>query len=387
MKKQFIVKIYTKDGGDHDHELITVFQAIGGIHFTQVINGGLGEIEITLPRPIEQGIVGELSDLQYDRIEVYASNSVTTSLVYSGFIQSIEASVGGGELTKIIGIGYAFYLQYHFYRSSDDVTITFSGSQVQTAVIDVVNSIASVAANVSIPITATSATVSTGNTVSINFSANTVLEAIEDLRELAGNNYYFYLDKDNLLNFKQKPSTATHSFLFGRDIVGEFRYKKSNEDVRTHLMFWNGDTLNRMYRNLNIFDPNDLNSIGGVWEKISDSRYTSTTEMDKLGTAYLKARESNNHQIQFTIVDSVRGGIEDITVGETCKIMNIQDNAIFDDNMQITQIDYYGDYADITVEDQRSITGKSLNQIRKQLDAVAYRDQAIPNFENVDITP
>lgn len=387
MKKQFIVKIFKKDGGDRDHELVTIFQAISDIHFTQVINGGLGEIEITLPRSIEQTILGELSDLQYDRIEVYANNSITNTLVYSGFIQSIEASIGGNELTKIVGVGYAFYLQYHFYRSADDVTMTLSSTQVQTAVLSVLDSILSVSANVSIPITATTATVATGNTISINFSANTVIEALEDLRDLAGNNYYFYLDKDNLLNFQQKPSTATHSFLFGRDIVGEFRYKKSNEDVVTHLMFWNGDTINRMYRNLSIFTPNDLNSIGGVWEKISDSRYTDTAEMDKLGSAYLKSRESNNHQIQFTVIDSIRGGIEDITVGETCRIMNIEDGSVFDDNMQITQIDYYGDYAQITVEDQRAITGKSINQIRKQLDAVAYRDQAIPNFDLVDITP
>jgi len=82
--------------------------------------------------------------------------------------------------------------------------------------------------------------------------------------------------------------------------------------------------------------------------------------------------------MKFEVKDNSLGegyDIESIEPGHTCKILNIKDSSVISENMVITSVQYYPEKAIVFVSDLREITGRSLTNLRRQLDTTVYGDR------------
>jgi hypothetical protein len=203
------------------------------------------------------------------------------------------------------------------------------------------------------------------------------LESIERIREMAGTNWYWYVDATNTANFKSKPASATHSFVFGKDI-SELTVRKRAGAIVNSLLFWNG---------LQADDPNYLcelyysgTSQTAYWkryDRLTDGRIKDGTTSDKLGDAYIESNKNPAIEITFIVKDNNLGDgydIESIEPGQTCKIKNWGDADLYSNNLLITKVEYTPEYAVVSVEGSRDITGRALSDIRRGLDQTIYED-------------
>ncbi len=81
----------------------------------------------------------------------------------------------------------------------------------------------------------------TSTTATFSFSQKTYRDAIDDLKALAPEGTYWYVDETGRFSFKPTPTTATHTFVFGKHFL-DVNVQRSLEKVRNVLLLWNGKT-------------------------------------------------------------------------------------------------------------------------------------------------
>jgi hypothetical protein len=228
----------------------------------------------------------------------------------------------------------------------------------------------------------------TGLTVTYQSDSKTVLESIERVRQMAGQDWWWFVDADNVFYFKSKPTTPTHLFTMGKDISA-IEVIESASDIENQVLFWNG---------LQTTDANFIQklyysgtSVTAYWQRLSkmnDSRITDTTTSDELATAYIETNKSPNVSITFTVKDNNFGqgyDIEKVKCGDTCRILNVADSALYSGNFQITGISYTPEAIQVTVEDKKALVGRRLSDIRRGLDTAVYSDGvATVTLDDVD---
>jgi hypothetical protein len=388
--KTFTVKIYDKTGTT----LLGTWSPLTGYPFTKVINGGCGEMSIDLPRTFDRyntdGTVAFLN-----KVEVWVQDIDTRAtsgiLVYSGFIADIEIGIQDGqESVKIKTLGHYVRLGFVLHWDGTNVRMTYNSTDPADIVKDIVDKFRANETDPFINYSATSIP-ALGFTVSYSSDSKFGLELLDKIKEMTGVDYYYFFDASNILTFKQKPATATHTFTMGAN-VQNLRILKSWTDIANVLVAWNGlqedDTnfLSKMYYN--------SASIASYWskmERMTDGRITDPAYMLKLGTAFVNANKDPNVSIQLRVTDNnfdtERGyDIESINPGDTCKILNLSDPDIYSSNLLITKVtvDGEGRFADIVVEDKRALTGKELNDVRRGLSDAVYSD-GISNITKVSV--
>lgn len=384
--KRFIVKVYSSDGATY----LGTLPDVTDIAFNKKINAGLGELVLKLPRLIDDFGEGGIIDWM-NRIEVIiADNDAPTGTkVYSGYIDSWRPTqTNSQEFVDVLCLGYPSMMENAIHRNGNDITMSYTSDTTKTILEDIIDKYQTF--HTDSPIDYSTGTIATGNTISISLNSMTTLDAIDRIIENAGANWFWYVDADNVFYASGKPSSATHTFKYGGDIAYNFGYDKSIRDVKNRLLFSNGQFATDPNPISRVYYKDDFNTTyWNRYDKLTDSRITSTTTAQNLADAYLEANQVNNHQISMIIADNnyYRYGydIETIEPGDTCKILNVFDSAIFSDNMLITEVNYSLDSVELILEDLRSLTSRQLTKIRRRLDRRTY-DDGYPNVTFTDLT-
>ena len=374
--KKYSVKIYDRAGttfkGNYD--------PIGGYAFTKTINGGVGALPITLPRKFDNFGLGEDVNL-LDEIQIWVQDKDSSGeKIYSGYVSGITSYIdGANQGVKLDVLGYVSRLGFTLDWDGTNVSMVRNSLTAGELVKDVIDKYRTTV--VEERINYGSATVDiTGGDISYTSNAKSCLETIDRAREMAGATWYWYVDADNVFYFDEYATTPTHLFTFGKD-VSSLEISRSADDIKNEFIFWNGlmadDTnfiSNRYYNTA---------SITAYWnrfEAATDGRVTSTAGADALGDSYINAYKSPNVSMRFEVKDNNLGAgydIESIEPGHTCKILNLDDSDVVGDNMVITSVQYTPERAIIYVSDLREMTGRSLTNLRRQLDTTVYGDRPV----------
>lgn len=385
--KKFRIESFNQDGSVYNG----IISDVAGFFFTKTINGGGGEMRLRLPRPIDD--YGFNVDVGYMyRLNAYVidNDDPNGKQVYSGFIDTFGGNQRGAqEYIDINTLSYHAMMAEAPYKNGNNPNISHRSVNADVIFQDIIDKY--LLYHTDSPINYTVSSVETGgNVISDDFNGLNCLEALDRLMKKAGSEWFWYLDGENVIHFKQKPSTPTHSFIYGKHVTRDFSFDKSIREVVNEGGFWNGRTdldeknISRLYRK-----TENQASYWKRYKKVSDQRITREDYADDLMEAYLEANHTENHGIAFSIVDntySEKGyDIESIEPGDTCEILNIKDEQVFSNNMLITAVGYSMERVVLRLEDYRTLTSRKLNDVRKGLDETTYNDGKQPDFTEIVI--
>lgn len=373
-EKKYSVKIYDRAGttfkGNYD--------PIGGYAFTKTINGGVGALSITLPRKFDNFGLGEDVNL-LDEIQVWVQDKDTSGKkIYSGYVSSITSFIdGSNQGIKLDVLGYVSRLAFTLDWNGTDISMVRNSLTAGELVKDVIDKYRSTVAEERINY-GTSTVDITGSDISYTSNAKSCLETIERAREMAGATWYWYVDADNVFYFREYATTPTHLFTFGKDI-SSLEITRSADDIKNEFIFWNGlmaDDTN--FISNRYYNTTSINSYWNRFEANTDGRVTTSAGADALGDSYINAYKNPNVSMRFEVKDNNLGAgydIESIEPGHTCKILNLNDSDVVGDNMVITSVQYTPEKVIIYVSDLKEMTGRSLTNLRRQLDSTVYGDR------------
>jgi len=374
--KTYEIKVYDRAGTSY----VGVLGDVSNYSFSKTINGGLGELVLELPRTFDD--FGEDEDITFNNeVQMWVADDDAPSgtQIYSGYISAYEPRISGGEEGVTVRVlGYVTRFGYTVYRDGTDVSISHSTEDPEEIVQDIIDVYRATVADERINYSGTS-TATVGTDVDLDFNTAYVLEAIEQARDAAGGDYWWYVDAGNVFYFKDKPTSATHSFVFGKDVVA-LRTIKSVDDVFNELFLWNGlqsedaNYYAKMYYN--------ATSRTAYWhrdERQSNHNAVYSATGDEIGDAFIDAFKDPNTGIEFVVKDNNFGqgyDIESIEPGDTCQILNIDSNNVFSTNMHITQVDYTPDAVTVRVDDKRALTARRLTDLNRNLERHVQADGA-----------
>lgn len=374
MGKKYSVKVYNRAG--------TVFKGnydpIGGYSFRKTVNSGVGDLRVKLPKKFDDFGLGEGIDL-LDEIQVWVQDKDTNGKkIYSGYVADITTFIDGDKQYVELGVlGYVSRLGFTLDWDGTNISVARNSMTPGEIAKDVVDKYRANVVEERINYSSTSVDI-TGDDISYSSNTNSSLETIDRVREMAGANWYWYVDAENTFHFKQYATTPEHLFTFGKD-TSYLEITRSADSIANEFIFWNGlqsgdtDFLSKRYYN--------TSSITNYWNRfkaLTDNRITDDTTSDKLGESFVNAYKDPNVSLQFEVTDNNMGDgydIESIEPGQTCKILNLENTNVVGDNMIITSVTYSPEKALVRVSDLREITGRSLTNLRRQLDTTIYADR------------
>ena len=386
--KKILVKIYNeKDQFIMDWDK-AIFQG-----FSKEINAGPGECVLRLAEKFDYG-GGELKLGNFVRVLV--SDKETISLpdgylvIYSGYISMIETWDDGkkegidvhllGDYTKLGVDILKNGAQTTLYSDSTaGLTVTSPGDAADVGLMAraVITRYRAETVNPRINFSPESIPLAS-STQSYFFEQKTYREALEKLLTIAPAGYYYYINENGVLTFKQKSTTVKHRFEFQKHI-SSIRVQKGIEKMKNCVLLWNGaadpDDIYKKYE-----DTASIIKYGRRTELKEDYGIVDAAGADAIGASFISQNKLPESRIIVDIVDnsadSVNGyDIESIDPGDTCSFVGIDDFLadIFYSNMIITKVDYSLDKATVTIEnygsgilDWQEKTNRELNDLRRK---------------------
>ena len=387
MQKRSFVKVYTQDPSTHAFTYVGTLNDVADYQFNEVINGGLGALRLRLSRKVDDFDEGGLINWGNKvKITVADKNSPTGIDIYSGYMVGWKPTArGGSEYVDLICFGYWGRFAKLPYKDGADVTIQHSSAKPSDVIKDIVDKLRVV--DPSLPVNYAADSVDeTSELFSYPFDSLMGNEAIDKVLPFAqaSGHFYLFLGADDIIQFKEVSSTATHRFTYGKDVTS-FDLDKSAIDTVSNVLFYNQASLSRNYHKDTYVDDYGVN-----YTRLSDGRITDATYAEMLSEANIDSKIQHNEQLRFRVVDNnyetSRGyNINTIHPGDTCMVQNFIDSNIVTDNMLITSVLRTQGYTDIVVQDIRDITGRELSDIRRQLNSQVYTNST-PNYTDVDLT-
>jgi hypothetical protein len=378
MKKQVFIKTYDTTG-----TFKGVFYDFIFSQFNKSLNGGLGDLTVTIPRKFDEYNSDGAISLGYE-LRVYIADSENPSglQIYSGEVQKIDVKAGDTENVSIQCMGYIFQMALDILESSRVVKFNYASQDLSLIIKDIIDKHRAVSSKHKINYSATSVP-NCGVSKGAEFYVTTPLKAIGHIVGQAPSTWFSRVGADNILYFNQISSVPNHYFIMGKDVI-DIAIARNLQDVRDHILISNGmpaedpNYIFQMYTNA---------SASADWgrriEYKRDERFKSTTNTaTNYATRFLDVYKAPINQVQLRIIDSnLAGGydIEDVEPGDTCKVLNVEDNEALSDNMIITEVSYNIDYIDLKVEDTTSYVARLFDQVNEQANMQG-------NEDNVPIT-
>jgi len=245
MAKTSFLKVY--EAGESGKLLITL-QKIKWDPFKEQINGGQGELTVYIHRQWDDFDEGYIVK-EDNRVELWISDDEIDSLkLYDGFISKFNTRVDGKKSTvKFICLPHASKMSGNTFRSGTTYllkTAAVAGLGTQsdaenTAIEKIVRKLIDLfRANVTRPtINYTTGTIpAVGANLTYIFDDCDWIDVLEKCREFAPANFWWHIGANRLLQFKAKPTSATHTFVFEK----HFKFvdtDKGMEPVRNKILF------------------------------------------------------------------------------------------------------------------------------------------------------
>jgi len=344
--KKYLFKAYDATGGF----LSTIPDVLDEPRFTSYINSGQGEMTFFLPRSIfsfeEASVIAQNNEIRVECSDADESGQV----IYSGYISKYAPTLSGGrEFISVTCLGFVSELERFMAEdASGNTTLTYNSQDPTDILEDVVDKYSTAGGRVDYNLTSTT---DTSSTVSYEFNTYTVKECLDKIVELAPNGYYYYIDEDKVVNFKDKSATADHTFILSKDIISIIP-EKSIENMVNRIYFTGGDvsgtTLYKKYER-----ASSISTYGLFAQKYVDSRVTNESTADLIADAILDRGDTPETRTTVVIRDNNgedgRGyDIESIKPGDTCQILgysgkatNLWDVAVWDSdkwNYDLSQV-------------------------------------------------
>jgi hypothetical protein len=382
-RKEYFVKFY--DSADN---YIGTADDVSFQSFKKTINGGLGQILITLARPFDDFGEGNDIDLanRLELIIVDKESDASGDAVYSGIIDTISPYANKQkEGVDVQAVGYATRLGQVLYQDGATINITQNSTDPSDMVKDVIDRYRASVSNPKINYT-TSSVETTSVSASYTFVLKKCIEAIEKARTFAPANWYYYVGADNVLNFKAKPASATHTFTFGKN-VASIQVSKNIRDVANQVVLWNGQTGGSAI--LRSYDDSASQTAYGLrMEKKTDSRWANADTMDLVGQSFINERKDPNIRVIVNIIDSngndVGYDIESIEPGDTCKFLNLPDTfTTLGSNLTISSVRYTLGMVTLTLEELSQTLTKKISDVIREEQERQYNNNDLTSYTEV----
>ncbi len=229
-RKQAIANVYQPGSG----ALLATWTDFSFGGFTKELNAGPSECVLQLAKVFDYSgtdlILGNDVELRVsDKDTVAQVSDSATRIVYRGYISLIEREADGpSEQVTVHLLGYYTLLSLDVLKNSLQTTLysessagltTASGSQTAADLGLMVRSILDryAAENTSPKITYDTDDIpNTSTTATYTFQQKTYREALDALLSMAPVGTFYYVDETGKMQFKSKPTTATHKFIFGK---------------------------------------------------------------------------------------------------------------------------------------------------------------------------
>lgn len=363
--KQVFIKLYDSSGTYKG-----VFFDFSFTSFTQQLNSGLGDLTVTLNRKFDDTDFITVGDEL--RIFIADTEAPKGIRIYSGEVDNISATVDSEENVNINCSGYIVELALGLYREGAVVRKEFSSQDLSQHIKDILDQYQTNNATAKITYTGTSVESAAKSRV-LNLYANTYLEGIKHAVSKADEGFYFYIDADNVFNFKQVSTTADHFFIMGKDIA-RLKVDDSIRQTRSDYLFYNGQVDNDPQL---IFKATNFAGAPVVdrWERVRDARFTDEDSVDDRANRFFSIYGDSISSVKARIVDSNIGGgydIESVRLGDTCRFLNTEADATVAGLKIITQITYSIDYIDIVTEDVEAFVNRQIAENSQKLNFYAF---------------
>lgn len=366
--KEIYIKTYDTSGNIKGFFYDFVFS-----QFTQSLNSGLGELQVTIPRKFDDFGLNDTIAKDYE-IRLIVSDQDGTTTQYSGRVDEIVSSVSDKESVTLRCSGYVSELALNLLEgSSNSVRIEYSSQEIGSIIEDLIDKHRTSFSDAVVNYTGTSIG-NTSKNITIKFFASYVLDAIKQVLSHADEDWCFYVDVDNNVVLKEISTTPDHYFVLGSD-VSRLEIKDTNKQKRTKYLFYNGQTTD---------DPDVIlkrysdGSSDRRFEIVRDDRITDTTTSDEKGDRFVDTYKNGLQTVRARILDSNLGSgydIESVSVGDTCKFLNVSTESPLPTNGVITTKTYNKDYIDIVVEDAEQFVARSLQESRSRLSLIEFNSE------------
>jgi len=331
--------------------------------FTKEINAGLGVCEIELGEKFDY----EGNDLSLgNTVEILVSDKETVDLpggyqlIYSGYISMYKPWVKGKkEGITVWLLGHYTKLALDVWKDGTTTTFDYTGGAVDFGQMfrNLMDRYIAETVNPKLSYTAGSLQL-TSTTGKYLFEMKTYREGIDKIKSMAPANWFWYVDELGLVYFRLKPTTPTHTFVFGKHF-SKVNVERSMEKIRNALLFWNGETdgtkIYKFYE-----DVASVAQYGRRLLKYFDYKVGDETTADIIANKFLAENKEPAIKVVCEILDNnendINGyDIESINPGETCvfKGFNEQFADIFRENMLITKVVYSLNKVELTIEIQK----------------------------------
>src|SRR3990167_7630847 len=234
LQKEYTVQVYDQDGTTFLKSYSMGDDSLkNSPSFSSQINGGYGECILDLDVAFDSFSEGtNINFMNIVKIYAVDTTNVRGRLIYTGFISKytpyIDSKSEEGVRVTVLGMVSALALSY--YKNGTNFAVTHSAQDPETigrAIVDHYNTIYS-GSLLSYDGDSTDAV---GANVSFVFTDQKWIDALKKTGELAGTDWWWKIDETGKYWLKAKPSSATHVFTIGKDIVTISATKDSEKVV------------------------------------------------------------------------------------------------------------------------------------------------------------
>lgn len=349
-RKKYNVQILSQDGSTAIKTL-PLSRDKSDIHFRSVLNGGLGQLVLDLNLPFDDFDEGNSVEFM-NIVDVYAidDDNPLGRRIYRGFISRYTPYIesDGREGVEVTCLGLVSLLSFSYYKNLGNYDVVHTAQDPEAifkAIIDHFNTI--YGGNV---LSYTGSTSPVGSSVSVTFSDNTWLSAVQRTIKLAGTDWFWKIDQDGLCYFTTKPGTPTHTFTIGKNI-DRLRCTKDSEGVINDVQVRrSGGTATDYYDT-----PSQVTfglgspATGKRTRIISESSLTDVNAANQRGNKEIA--DNKDEKIKATVVVNSNYDIESIKPGDTCQIVNfLGSSSFFSNNMRIDSVEYEPDRVTLELE-------------------------------------
>ena len=377
-QKSYIIKIYDQDGSTLLKTLTTDRPEGNGAYVANVplfvsrINGGQGECMLDIKAAFDdfdEGVsVNFMNVTKIYAVTLDDSTSPPTqaqTLIYTGIMTRYEPYMeDGAEGVRVTLLGLGSLLTASYYKNGSDFAVTHTSADPETigrAILDHFNTIF----GGSLLSYSNDTTDAVGTTVSITFTDQRWSESLIKTGELAGTNWWWKVDESGLYWLKAKPSTPTHSFTLGREIVWIQATKDSEKVVNDVQVRRSGGTATDYSDATSQQTYGTGSPASGKRTKIvSDSALTDSSAADQRGNKEIADNKDAKVNSPFTVTSKYYA-IETIKPGDTCKVRNFDGSSSFfgSNNLMIVAVHYEGDTCKVELEQPGVSVGGELQSL------------------------
>lgn len=357
MGKKYNIKVYSPDGTFLKNVPETLLKS--RISFSSVLDGGQGELNIELALdPFD--MPSWIDIFNFVRVYQFDENNMDGRLIYTGAIsQRVPFANEVTEGINIVCLGLYSFLNNVFYKlSATNWTRTVVATDPGNIVKDIIDRF-----NIYFPPSSGTewigydavSGIRTGGQIDLaGFTADRVydnrksIEAIQETVPLTGGDWNWFIDKGGDVIFREKPSSATHTFTFKKDIQSLSLPESIEEAV-------NRQNTEYSQSGGGVEQSEDATSVSayGPRERFEDTD-TDSPNAQRIGDSFVEANKDPKKN--GTLVINSEYDIETINPGDTCKIQNLPfGSTVAGDNMKIVSVSYNQETATIELETRQGL--------------------------------